>query len=197
MDDSMPLRASIPMIGISVVTCLTMWLCSMAYPEPYLFWEYEISALGASVSVHGLPNTIAMYIFIAGFVVNVLLCIIGSMKVDQPLIATLFIVMGAGMGAIAFPMDLYVDIHRIGAMVMFICMWIILSFGIIRTCHFASSIGVIGMFVINLLYLMYSFHLLIGNNAMWQKIAFLDMMGMGIFMAIMSIASSRVEMCFR
>lgn len=163
-----------------VTTALTCLISILAYPEPYLFWEYHISDLGAMLTPTLTPNPNA-WIFWVGMGINVVIGL-GSAIYLKPIgFKVLSAIIGISFIFVALPTDIYVDLHRIGSVIMFFGIWIymVLTFLIIVRPMYHIYLSLI-VSSINFIYLLHSFHVIMGNNPMWQKISFLTMFGIAL-----------------
>lgn len=163
-----------PLLLFLLNTVVTCFISILVYPETYLFWEYHISDLGATMTPAMVPNPTA-WIFWAGMIINLGIGIFGSIYLKPIMFKFFNLWVGIGCLCVAFPTDIFVTLHRAGAVFMFFGFWFYAICALLVSVKspFKFIIPVV-ISVINTIYVLLSFEVLIGNNPLWQKIAFLS-----------------------
>jgi hypothetical protein len=114
---------------ISGTLVVTYALGILAYGEPFLFFQYAISDLGATVTKHGLPNTTSRIIMTIGMLIcSCLMLRIGLYQGrnlrHQRVKRWLAVLCAAGFLFFVCPMDINYTIHSIGAGLMIGCLYL-------------------------------------------------------------------------
>ncbi|MCK4541549.1 MAG: hypothetical protein KAU17_04850 [Spirochaetales bacterium] len=107
-----------------------IFIAAVSYTEPFLFWKYPFSDLGASVTPHGLTNSWSFFPFVLGLISSaVILISLGRYYLRKTNLRNKYIkVPLCGTGAVGcllaiFPHNIYVTTHVIGASLMIGSLW--------------------------------------------------------------------------
>ena len=50
-------------IVLSTVNIILLFVGMYYYPEPFKFWQYPLSGIGATITENGFPNNVAAFIY--------------------------------------------------------------------------------------------------------------------------------------
>jgi hypothetical protein len=179
----------LPQILIVVILTLTCVICGFLYPEPYDFANYDISDFGATISPQGFDNTVSSTIFIIGFLICAIIAFISMKFSEKKSLALCNLLIGIGFIGISFPTNLYHNFHRFSAIFMFFSLWVFLFLNMQKTQ--TGKALFLELSIINIIYMLFSFHLLEGNSSLWQKIAFINLVGAFLLSKFIQIKSHK------
>jgi hypothetical protein len=107
-----------------------IFIAAVSYTEPFLFWKYPFSDLGASVTPHGLPNSRSFFPFVLGLISSaVILISLGRYYLRKTNLRNKHIkVLLCGAGAVGclltiFPHNIFFTTHAVGASLMIVALW--------------------------------------------------------------------------
>lgn len=186
MKKNVPL--TFPLMILLIVIIMEFFIATLLYPTPYNFWEDDISDFGALYTPSGIPNALFLIllfslIMIFGTILSILYGFTIIKSHEHVFTGVLYFILAIGLSMIAIPTDLNHTLHRIGAIFGWISLWIIIIISLFIVARYYKSLKVKWIFfgliavlcVINTTYLLFSFHVLVGNSSMWQKISFFVM----------------------
>ena len=118
----------------------------LLYGEPFRFWEFHYSGLGATKTVNGHVNSAAMVVFITdmiciGIILTIIAAVSGSdRKLPHRGIRTIFAGTGAfGAFVATFPHDIYPTQHIFGSAFLVGSLWVLAVFLIVDISRSLSS----------------------------------------------------------
>ena len=177
-------------VGINLLISLFLivfFISVASYPEEYQFWGYEISKLGSSNTPTGLENITSRVIFSTGLIIIGITAIIWGVfliEKEKYYLRLYHIGFGIGIICVAFPDDIFKLTHRLGAILMFFSLWLLLVNLYINSARYYMKKLFIGLIILialfNIIYFLHTFHIVEGNNPLWQKISVL-FMGLSVF----------------
>lgn len=134
IDPSLRNRIVTPTIARRLTIVITILLAAITlgiifYREPFRFWKYPLSNLGATVTQHGLPNFRSIFFFDSGMIISGVIMFavsarFAASKVDHRRIKRgLTFLCGIGFFVIIFPYNINDNIHMVGGGAVFGSLW--------------------------------------------------------------------------
>lgn len=115
---------------IFAVLWMGIFLTYFYYPEDINMFQYQISYFGATKSISGLDNTLSCNIFsITSFLAGLLfayfsILIIRTTTINKTLISIFSMLIAICLLIMAYPIDTYNLLHRMGGIFLFIFSWL-------------------------------------------------------------------------
>lgn len=153
-------------------------LGSLTYGEKFHFWDYAYSYLGMIKTPGGNENTLSFIIYVAGCILNSIICFrIGSVAHGR-LFKGFFIVCGSGYLLLMLPCDVINSIHSAGGAMVVGSLWLFSMISIIDIYNRGKKTNALACFILlNATILPYAFMHFTGspNEQIAQKPALLGL----------------------
>lgn len=115
------------------INCIFISLAIFSYGQPFLFWQYPLSHLGATLTENGFNNMRAAYLFISDMLVSSIIMLIITYffwqnKNIRYYAFKFYLSLFSGIGFIlaAFPCNLYDPIHIAGSAITITSFWLLI-----------------------------------------------------------------------
>ena len=104
-------------------TIIIFILGTLTYGEKFHFWDYAYSYLGRVKTPTGNSNTLSFIIYVAGCMINSIICFKISNTITERLYKIFFRVCGAGYLLLMLPCDVINSIHSVGGALVVGSLW--------------------------------------------------------------------------
>ena len=111
-------------------TIIIFILGALTYGEKFRFWDYAYSYLGMIKTPGGNANTLSFIIYVAGCMLNSVICFKVSNNVKEQLNKIFFKICGAGYILLMLPCDVINSIHSVGGALVVGSLWFFSIIGI-------------------------------------------------------------------
>ena len=168
-----------------IVNVVLMAAAILAYGEPFLFWQYPLSDLGATVTENGLPNAWSFVLFLLDMLISSSIMATYAYQTRAQLITVhdrwqLLLGSGATVGFIitAYPPNLNDPIHIAGATLMVVSLWLLGILFLERYRKTSPGRGLVGHLILHGPLFVYAalFFLGIPEKQIAQKFAFVSLL---------------------
>jgi len=129
-------------------TIIIFILGALTYGEKFQFWDYAYSYLGMIKTPGGNANTLSFIIYVAGCVLNSVICFKISNNVTGQLNNIFFKMCGAGYLLLMLPCDIINSIHSAGGALVVGSLWFFTVISISDIYHSGKKLRAVAYFVL-------------------------------------------------
>jgi hypothetical protein len=121
---------------------------TLTYGEKFNFRDYAYSYLGMIKTPGGNENTLSFIIYVAGCILNSIICFkVGSVATGR-LFKTFFIICGVGYLLLMLPCDMINSIHSAGGALVVGSLWLFSILSISDIYHFGKKLRALAYFIL-------------------------------------------------
>lgn len=129
-------------------TIIIFILGALTYGEKFRFWDYAYSYLGMIKTPGGNANTLSFIIYVAGCMLNSVICFKISNNVTGQLNKIFFKMCGAGYLLLMLPCDIINSFHSAGGALVVGSLWLFTVISISNIYHSGKKLRAVVYFVL-------------------------------------------------
>ncbi len=129
-------------------TIIIFILGALTYGEKFQFWDFAYSYLGMMKTPGGNVNTLSFIIYVAGCMLNSVICFKISNNVTGQLNKIFFKMCGAGYLLLMLPCDIINSIHSAGGALVVGSLWLFAVISISDIYHSGKKLRAVAYFVL-------------------------------------------------